>query len=188
MPKHLTGPYLFDEQKSISTVKLREWGYLQNNSHKSGTVTWTTNGNKTGSIGIVVTMNYPVFKIRLHYHCDGKEVNYSLDLVSVSSNLGKGVIWYFVCPFTGVRCRKLHLIKGKFQHRSALPEGMYSKQCHSKHWRNIEKIYGSYFDQDKNYEQLYKKHFKKYYNGKPTKKYKRLTAEIDRADRFQQQI
>ncbi|NQY28281.1 MAG: hypothetical protein HRT69_02305 [Flavobacteriaceae bacterium] len=45
-------------------------------------------------------------------------------------------------------------------HRSDLPSGVYSKQLHTKKWLEIEKYY----------EQLYSKHFKKFYNGKPTKK------------------
>jgi hypothetical protein len=43
------------------------------------------------------------------------------------------------------------------------------------------KIYGAYFDLETQHEQLYKKHFKKSYAGKPTKKYLKITQQIQRA-------
>jgi len=39
-------------------------------------------------------------------------------------------------------------------HRSALPDGMYECQTRSKKWRQMDKIYGSYFDLDRYYEEL----------------------------------
>ena len=63
-------------------------------------------------------------------------------------------------------------------HRSALPSGMYDCQTKSKKWRGIEKIYGAYFDSDKLYEQLYSKHFKKSYGGKPTKRYLKIMIQL----------
>ena len=61
---------------------------------------------------------------------------------------------------------------------------MYSKQILSKKWRNIEKIYGNYFDLEKYYEELYSKHFTKFYNGIPSKRYRKLRAKIKDAKRF----
>jgi len=67
-------------------------------------------------------------------------------------------------------------------HRSALPSGMYSKQTHSKKWRFMEKAFGSYFDSDKYYQELHSKHFKRYYNGEPTKRYLKLLKHLKRAE------
>ena len=55
---------------------------------------------------------------------------------------------------------------------------MYECQTKSKKWREIEKIYGAYFDADKHYEQLYSKHFKKFYAGKPTKRYLKIMRQL----------
>lgn len=110
--------------------------------------------------------------------------NYKVNLVSIPSNLGKGVIWYFLCPETNKRCRKLYSVSGYFLHRQAFRGCMYESQTKSKTWRQIEKVYGSYFDSEKNYELLYSKHFKKFYNGKPTKRYLKLMKRINEADRF----
>jgi hypothetical protein len=48
----------------------------------------------------------------------------------------------------------------------------------------MEKVYGSYFDIDRLYEELYSKHFKTHYNGKSTKRYLRLIEQINKAERF----
>ena len=38
----------------------------------------------------------------------------------------------------------------------------------------VERFFGSYFDKEKIFEELYGKHFKKFYKGKPTKRYVKL--------------
>jgi hypothetical protein len=48
----------------------------------------------------------------------------------------------------------------------------------------MERVFGSYFKLDGLYEQLYSKHFKMHYNGKPTKRYLRLIQQINRAEHF----
>lgn len=184
MPKPHTFPYIIDEAKSISISDLRKWKYLTPTSWKTGVITWSTNGMKTSSIRIAVIFEEKTKELHLTYSSQGKEYNYKIPLVSIPSNLRKGRIWFFRCPFTGVRCRKLHLIDGRFMHRSVLSHGMYSKQIHSKKWRNLEKTYGNYFDLDKHYKELNSKHFTKFYKGKPTKKYAKLKAKIEDAERF----
>ncbi len=67
-------------------------------------------------------------------------------------------------------------------HRSALPSRMYSSQTQSKKWRLMDKVYGCYFDLDRLYEELYSKHFKTHYNGKPTKRYLKLMRQINKAN------
>ena len=184
MSRYSTYPFLFDEAKFISITNLKKWKYLEMNSSKSGTITWSRNGIETSSIGIVMKMNDFETLLTVNYKCNDTDYNYSISLVSVPSNLGKGEVWYFICPFTHKRCRKLHLINERFMHRSNLPSGMYSTQTHSKSWRSMKRVYGSYFDSEKCYEQLYSKYFKKYYKGKPTKRYLKLMRKISEADRI----
>lgn len=182
MPRYSTYPYLFDESKSISTIKLRKWGYLKTPVHIGSSIIWSRNGVETSSIGIIIKMNDYESSITLKYNCNDTDYDYKVRLVSIPSNLGKGEIWYFICPFTQKRCRKLHLINGRFMHRSALPSGMYSKQTQSKTWRQMEKIYSPYFDSEKNYKELHSKYFKRYYNGKPTKRYIKLMNRIKQSE------
>ena len=184
MPKPHTFPFIIDETHHISISDLRKWNYLKPNSNKSGIITWSRNGQTTGKISIEVIINQKTNILILDYKCNDKKYNYKVSLTTLPSNLGKGSVWYFLCPFTLKRCRKLHLIDERFIHRSALSSGVYSKQLHTKKWRELEKVYGNYFDNDEHYKELYSKHFKKFYNGKPTKRYLKLMEKINDGERF----
>ncbi len=184
MPKPHTFPTLYDEVLQLNITRLKKWGYLDDNQVKTGTITWSRNGSKTGSISIKVNTLYHTPQIELNYSFRDEPRRYKLDLVSLPSNLGKGEIWYFLCPHTGKRCRILYSVDGYFFHRSAFKGVMYEKQTFSKKWRQIECVFGAYFDCEKYYRQIHAKHFTKYYKGKPTKKYLKLMAKIEEADRI----
>ena len=182
MPKPHTFPTLYDEVKTVSISFLTKHGYLKPNQWRSGTVTWSRNENKTGSISIRVNTQPESLYLELDYKCNEAPIKYRVQLISTPSNLGKGVVWYFVCPRTGKRCRKLYLADTYFYHRSAFRGCMYEKQTQSKKSRYLDKTLGAYFRTDQLFEQLYQKHFKKQYAGKPTKRYLKLTQQIQRAE------
>jgi hypothetical protein len=182
MPKPHTFPTLYNEALQISISKLKEWEYLNPEQIKSGTITWSRNGNQTGSISIKVNTHSEQPYIELDYKYRDEPRNYNVSLVSMPSNLGKGLIWYFLCPQTNKRCRKLYSIGGYFLHREAFKGCMYESQIQSKKYRELDKTFGAYFKTDQLYEQLYKKNFKKQYAGKPTKKYLKLTQQIQKAE------
>ena len=115
--------------------------------------------------------------------CNKGPINYLIQLVSIPSNLGKGVVWYFVCSRTGKRCRKLHLVDTYFYHRSAFRGCFYEKQIQCHGYRNLDKQFGLLFGIDKIYEKIYSKHFKKQYNRKPTKHYMKLLKQIEMYER-----
>jgi hypothetical protein len=54
MPKAPTFPTLFDDVLKLNISKLNEWNYFEPESIKAGTITWSVNGTKTGSISIKV--------------------------------------------------------------------------------------------------------------------------------------
>ena len=182
MPKPHTFPTLFDEMKTVSISFLTKHQYLKPNQWQRGTITYSSNGNKTGSISIQVNTQSEQPYIELDYKCNEAPIKYRVQLFSALSNLGKGVVWYFVCPNTGKRCRKLYLANTYFYHRSAVRGCMYEKQTQSKKCRYLDRTIGLYFRSDQLFEQLYKKHFKKQYAGKPTKKFLRLIQQIKRAE------
>jgi len=184
MPKPHTFPTLLDDVKKISIFFLARHGYLKPNQWQRGTITWSSNENKTGSISIRVNTQSEQPYIELDYKYNEAPINYRVQLVSAPSNLGKGFVWYFVCPHTGKRCRKLYLADTYFYHRAAFRGCMYEKQTQSKKSRYLNKTLGVYFRSEQLFEQLYKKHFKKQYAGKPTKKYLKLTQQIQRAERI----
>ena len=59
---------------------------------------------------------------------------------------------------------------------------MYEKQTQSKKYRGLDKTLGLYFRSDQLFDQLHKKHFKKQYAGKPTKKYLKLIRQIQKIE------
>lgn len=176
MARFPTYPTLYDEVKTLSISSLKKWGYLAPSRFVNGTVTWSSNGQRTGSISISVdTIADPPWLL-LDYLVNGKVIKYKVYLVSVPSNLGKGRLWYFLCPQTGKRCRKLYCIDGYFLHRTAFQGCMYEQQTYSKGYRNFGKILGITIDEKfmKLYNESKKPYYKMYYKGKPTKKYRRL--------------
>ena len=149
----------------------------------SGTLTWSSNGEKTASISITVSTNERPY-IELDYKYNDEPRKYKVWLVTIPSNLGKGKVWYFLCPQTHKRCRKLYSIGGYFLHREAFKGCRYDSQTKSKRWSEMDRVYGSYFELDNLYEELYSKHFKTHYNGKPTKRYLKLLKQINKNVRF----
>ena len=182
MPKPHTFPTLYNEALQISISKLKEWEFLNPEQIKSGTITWSWNGSQTGSISIKVNTHSEQPYIELDYKYRDEPRNYKVYLTSTPSNLNKGEIWYFICPQTKKRCRKLYLIGGYFLHREAFNGCMYETQTQSKKYRELDKTFGAYFEIDNLYEELYKKNFKKTYAGKPTKKYLRIMEQIQKAE------
>lgn len=182
MPKPHTFPTLYNEALQISISKLKEWEYLNPEQIKSGTITWSRNGSQTSSISIKVNTHSEQPYIELDYKYRDEPRNYKVRLVSLPSNLGKGLIWYFLCPHTNKRCRKLYSIGGYFLHREAFNGCMYETQTQSKKYRQLDKTLGAYFKSDNLYSELYKKNFKKTYAGKPTKRYLRIMEQIQRAE------
>ncbi|MEI6489713.1 MAG: hypothetical protein WCP52_12165 [Bacteroidota bacterium] len=178
MPKPQTFPTLFDQLKTVSISFLKKHGYLKPNQWQSGTITWSRNGNKTASISIWVNIQSENSYLQLDYKFNDTPINYRVQLVSIPSNFGKGVVWFFVCPYTGKRCRKLYLADTYFYHRSAFSGCMYEKQTYSYKNRWLGKQLDKLFGCEIAYEEIYSKHFKKTYNGKPTKRYLKLLKQV----------
>jgi hypothetical protein len=177
MPRYPSFPPLFNEALSVSITSLKEWGYLEPNQNNSGIITWSINGHKTGSISIRVITSVTRGTLILDYRYRDSPVCYSVNLISMPSNLGKGIVWLFECPHTKKLCRKLYSVGEWFLHREAFIGCMYEKQTYSKSMRDMGKVFEKYFSADNAYEKIYSKHFKKYYRGIPTKKYQKLLTK-----------
>ncbi len=180
MPKPSTYPTLFDDCLQISITTLKRLQFLKPEHIASGNLTWSRNGNKTGSIAIVINTQTESPYLELNYKANGNPIKYSVQLVSISSNIGKGVVWFFVCPRTGKRCRKLYLAENYFYHRSAFKGCMYQTQTYSRKYRGLHKVFAT----DEIYKQIYSKHFKTHYGGKPTKRYVKLTKQAEQANKI----
>lgn len=168
----------------LSIKKLKEWNYLNDSGTKSGTINWSSNGEQHSSISITVTKsNFETF-IFLNYKSNGEPRNYKILIESRPSNLGKGEVLYFVCPHTGKHCRKLYLNGSYFFHREAFKGLMYSKQIESKRSRSLTKAFDACYISDEVFEERYKKYFKTHYNGKETKRFKRLNKKFMIAESY----
>lgn len=186
MAKVHTFPILFDETLQINISNFKRWGYLKPNQWKTGELNWSRNGNKTGSISIGVSTLEGNEYLHLKYNFRDEPREYKVKLFWKESNLNQGKVWFFICPKTFRYCRKLYSIDGYFLSRTAFKglNCMYEKQTYSKYGRMLDKTFGAYFGTDKAYQQIYSKHFKKFYAGKPTKKYLRIMEQIQKAERL----
>jgi hypothetical protein len=181
MGKISTFPTLYDEALQIRLSKLKEWGYLKEPQIKPGTITWSRNGNTTGNISIAMNTLYEPYYLELNYSYKGEPRKYKIGLQTIASNLGRGVVWYFVCPHTGKRCRVLYSISGYFYHRSAFRGCMYEVQTYSKKARQYKRAMNWAFGTPEEKE-LNSRYFKRYYAGKPTKRYSRILKQISKSE------
>lgn len=182
MPRIANYDKTVDDCLTISMTKLKEWEYLINGS-KSGTVSWSRNGEAHSKIDIEVTFLEFEKYIVLKYTASGEPKKYKVKIIEVPSNLGKGYLHYFECPITHKLCRKLYLDSGMFLHRTAF-NMIYEKQKESKKWRGLTAIFDKAVLSEKIYEERYKKYFKTHYNGKPTKRYLKLEEKIKIANSY----
>lgn len=150
--------------------------------HK-GVTSWSRNEEVFAKINIEVYHTENQCYITFDYRCNGEPKKYKVELISRTSNLGKGKIWYFVCPNTEKKCRKLYLQSGYFLHRTAT-KLMYQKQIESKKNRALIKIFDAVHIPDDVFTELNKKYFKTHYKGKPTKRYLKLKSKIDIAESY----
>lgn len=145
--------------------------------------TWSYSWGQKNSIGIETNLSDQYIRISYTSTGNGK-IDYKVQITSIPSNLGKGVVYYFICPKSGKRCRKLYSSGKYFISRYAIKEGCYDNQRYSKKDRELCRV----FDYIKNAEnaemKIVSKHFKKFYNGKPTKKYLKLLKVIKNGERY----
>ena len=183
MPRYANYPTTVEDCLKISITKLKEWNYLSLGT-KSGTISWSRNGEVHSKIDIKVTnTGYTSFMI-LDYKCNGEPINYKVDIIRKPSNLGKGEILYFVCPRTRKHCRNLYLNNSYFLHREASGGLMYANQIISKTSRAMYSIFDRAVLNDEVYDELYSKYFKSHYKGKETKRYKRIMNKINISERY----
>jgi hypothetical protein len=179
MPKQFTFPYLYDSVVTFKVSDLIRFGFLKKGEHFKATSNWSRNGERTASVSYIINTSISQPYIEFNYNSNGNPINYRVSLITMPSNLGKGEVWYFICSRTGKKCRNLYLYNGYFVHREAL-KGLYSTQIQSKYYRLLE---NTEWCKEVNIERLmfkaHKKHFKRYYAGKPTKRYRRILEKIE---------
>lgn len=175
MGRFSTGVITTVEAQRIELSWLLKKGLLPNEGIYSGSLSWS-NGNE---INIYIEIREGKGFIRLWY-CNTSyhsgEVNnldYKIQLVSIPSNLGRGKIWYFICPITGKKVRILYKVYGSLYFKS---RGAYSHRIYYSCQITSKKNYHSdrYFTLEKIYSCLAPKMKKAHYQGKETRLQKRI--------------
>ncbi|GAB3666436.1 hypothetical protein GCM10028791_42270 [Echinicola sediminis] len=174
MVKIATFPPIIDFTPYISISGLKKWGSFELNTRSEGHYQLE---NGAGSVYIFLSMGEIPY-VELTYSYRGRSTMDALKLISIPSNLNVGKVWYFQCPITAKRCRKLYSVGDRFGHLSLI-DGMYEKQTYSKKYRDMWATYGWELDIVKLRDQIRQPGFKKYYRGKPTKKYLRIQKKIN---------
>lgn len=179
MPNNSSYPFILEHGTSISISDLRKWRYLRIGHSRTGMIEWSKGGSSYSQVSIESDIrSEDCAYIDLKYSFNHKDFDERIYLESISSNLGVGVVWYFVCPFTKRPCRNLYFSGGYFMSRLALRNAMYDNQTKShrdrRHYRQLHKALLA----EKLYPELREKHFKRYYAGMPTKRYLKLIQKI----------
>ena len=171
-------PTLYEERTRLDIFHLRRGGVIVKGKRKGGTIEWSRGNEITSSISYACDMIGRNSYFTLSYIYREEERSYRVQIVSVPSNLGTGEIYYFRCPDTGKKCRYLYSVGGWFLHRDAFRGVYYEKQTYSKGMRDADRFYRSFNVADKARKEINSKYFKKFYAGKPTKRYKKLLSKI----------
>ena len=132
---------------TVSLPLMMQRGWIVDGGQGSGTLTWSTNGNQTGSIGFSYAMwepDYSWLELRFtstRYGGEPQSVRQHIALSSTQPNYG-GQRWWMHCPQTNQRVLKLHLPSGgaKFLSRDAWGLG-YRSQRISRGDRTLEKMF-----------------------------------------------
>ena len=179
MPKPYTAPIFIDQEKTLKTGFLSKYGYFKTDCKITGVTGWTSNKSKDLDVRLTTIMQKDNERLILNYYdFDNRPVEQIISLEAKPSNLGKGLIWFFVCPFTLATCRNLLFANNRFMHRSNLVNAIYSTQGESKYWRKIFQLQPNIPTTRKILEEPNQKHYKKFYNGKITKRYKKWLATV----------
>lgn len=185
MARYSNNPDEVESLRSITIDFFKKNGIVKSNTFKSGTIIWSNNrfGTKN-TIGYSLNTDENSGVLTLFYtHNDLHKINYTIQLITRKSNLGFGLLWFFVCPKTNKVCRKLHLNNGYFFHRTAFKSLFYEQQIQSKRSRIMyAKPFIDAFRDDL-YFDMRKKYLKKTYKGRFTKTYCRLLLRKRKSER-----
>ena len=174
MGRWSTGVQTTTSAKIIDLAYLVKTKMLQKGFKKSGQLSWTSDGQPSGNIGIECSyFGNDSDYIRLFYTQTKDEVktqlDYKISLIEKDSNLGKGKVLYMVCCQSGNFCRKLYMAYNSayFKCRQAYQNRIYySIQTSSK----LDRANTRYFELERYFTKETKKRNTYKYNGQITKR------------------
>lgn len=163
-----------EKTASVCRIDMRDltrWGVLKHNSY-SFSMEWTDGSSIWLEVNSSEEGKYIVAEYKLtDFKGDSYNIKYTISLDRIPSNLGRGYIYYFICPKTGKRCRVLYRAYGShtFRARESYPYRLYYPiQTESKKYRMFERIHSMKAKLDRLNEGRKRK--QDYFRGKRTKK------------------
>jgi hypothetical protein len=133
----MTFPPLYESARRLSISDLKGYGLFKDGAPAT-IITFYRNGQTDLQVGVrmIFLDGEPLeFQIRFE-HGDGL-VKMEFRMVWQNSNIGKGKLWYFLCPHSGKRCRILFGFGRYFGHRTIYKDAMYDIQVYSRHFRQM---------------------------------------------------
>lgn len=189
MGRNSTGAIITSSAIRIELSYLLKQGIIPKEGNRAGYLSWTNGSQINYEIEITSENQYIRLKYRnTNYSGEVNDLDYKIQLSSIPSNLGRGQIWYFICPFSGRKARILYKCYGSlyFKSRKAYHKRIYySSQKSSKLDFNNDR----YFAIESILEKL--KPMKKTYQGKETrlqKRIRRLESQLEYHDFLRWQI
>ena len=154
----------------IELKYLLEKEYVKKNTVISGLLSWADGSSIQYHSDSTTERNY----IRLLYRLQSPDqvIDYKVYLTYVKSNLGRGMVPYFICPALGSRCRILYRAFGSpiWKARQAYSERLYYE---SQLWSKNQRVYGQWYLAEKRLCELSTGVRKQTtYNGKLTRRRK----------------
>jgi len=186
MPKRPTFPSMTDRTVRVDLTIFKEWGLLKPDLKSSGTYQDVRNGELFGSIDFFLhtgTAPYCVFSGKFK----GIPFEKTIKMVAIESNLNHKIaltdskVYYFLCPITGKRCRKLYVIGGRFGSAKGF-DLYYPQQVLSKNQISWESYFGALRELEKVDAELFSSGMRTSYNGKITKRYAGLLRKQMKLD------
>lgn len=93
----------------------------------------------TYHISVKATAEADIEAIFFEWENDGRKYRQRVYISYEESNLGKGYLVFFLCPYTGRKCRKLYTDGTALISRYGF-EHTYSQRNQSKKWRELDKM------------------------------------------------
>ncbi len=178
-----TGAITTGEALRIELSYLLRNGFIRQGRHIEGILSWN-NGSK---IGIESFYNNEERCLKLSYYLtsngtgEREDFEYTIQLTTIPSNLGRGEIVYFLCPITGRRARILYKCYGSkiWKSRGAYRQRIYyaSQQCSKLSYHNTR-----YWALEKEIERCMGRSKKKHYQGNETRLRNRIKLLEEKKD------
>ena len=162
---------IIESLPSLRTSDLKHWDTISN-QHVSG---------KNNSLGhLKLTYELTREGLYLDYCLNGFNREQWIEILIEPSNLGIGEVWYFRCPVTEKKCRKLVFWRGAFIHQSAIENHFYRQQTESAPKRTSMKWIRRYHEYQSLLKHQKSPYYKRTYAGNSTRLAVRATKALHR--------